>query len=530
MKDSTLNNEQLFATFFMDQMEFAIDVRHVRDAIEAPPRIVPLPASPDYLLGIINLRDNIIPIVDTRKRFRMPDSKESGQEYIAIARCKDRYMGLTFNRISEVVRVERKRMETLAPEFQVEGDLVADVIKMGDGERLIQVINPESMFDFAELPDSILAQMARREDRTETTTWRQILAFSIGDERFGVDVDQVREIIMVPEIRQRVRAEKYIKGVIDVRGELIPVIDLRTYLGDETTAPESLHRIIILRDDTMPTGVLVDGVREVLRFEGADLKPMPPLAGNRHEGAFSGVVQQKGASVVLVDMEALFGPVREQIEGHLRIHDDNAAADAMDVMGRTSAREKDDCRPQTFITFELDTVYGAPIEQIREIVPIGNGIHHLPGQVNFIQGFINLRDEVIPVVNLRHYFSADDNGEGKETLIIIFTVKNRRIGILIDKLLEIVTLDNETVKDVPQLVARRNEPRFRDMLERIIETKDGSNEATTTLIIDVSRFVDALCPSSDPSPEEMPEAEESMVGSNCSSENPNSEGPALEGT
>jgi len=177
MIDSTFNNEQLFATFFLDQLEFALDVCHVRDAIEVPSRIVPLPASPEYLLGIINLRDNIIPIVDTRKRFRLPDSKASEQGYIVITRCKDRYMGLTFNRISEVVRVERKRMETLAPEFQVEGDLVADVIKMGDGQRLIQVINPESMFDFAELPDSILAQMARRDERKETTTWRQALVF-----------------------------------------------------------------------------------------------------------------------------------------------------------------------------------------------------------------------------------------------------------------------------------------------------------------------------------------------------------------
>lgn len=506
MIDSTFNNEQLFATFFLDQLEFALDVCHVRDAIEVPSRIVPLPASPEYLLGIINLRDNIIPIVDTRKRFRLPDSKASEQGYIVITRCKDRYMGLTFNRISEVVRVERKRMETLAPEFQVEGDLVADVIKMGDGQRLIQVINPESMFDFAELPDSILAQMARRDERKETTTWRQALVFSIGDELFGVDVNQVREIIMVPEIRQRVRAEKYIKGVIDVRGELIPIIDLRTYLGDETTAPGSSHRIIILRDDTMPTGVLVDGVKEVLRFEGSDLKPMPSLAGNRHEGAFCGVVKQNGASVVLLDMESLFSPVREQIEGHMRIHDDNAAASAIDVMGRTSARETDDCRPQTFITFELDTVYGAPIEQIREIVPINNDVHHLPGQVDFIQGFINLRDEVIPVVNLRRYFCADDDGGGNETLIIIFTAKNRRVGILIDRLLEIVNLDDENANDVPQLLARRNEPRFRDMLERIIETKDGNNEATTTLIIDISRFVDTLCPSS----EEMPEAEEIM--------------------
>jgi purine-binding chemotaxis protein CheW len=495
--NSPSNSEQLFATFFLGQLEFAIDVRHVQDAVELPPRIVPLPSSPDYLLGIINLRDNIIPIVDTRKRFRMDDKDASGQAYIAITRCKNRYMGLTFSRISEVIRVGRKRMETLAPEFQVEKDLVADVIKMGDGQRLIQVINPEAMFDFKELPESILAQMASRDEGVEAAQWRQALVFNTGHELFGVDAHQVREIIMVPEINQRVLVEDYIKGIIDIRGELISVIDLRTYLGEASTETGPDHRIIILRDDTMPMGVLVDGIKEVFRFDASALKPMPPLVKSLHSDGFRGVVEQDGASVVMLDMDALFQPAREQIEGHMRVHDDNAASQAAGGLGQASSVGKKNRRsPRTYISFELDTVYGAPIEHIREVVSITEDIHHLPGQVDFIQGFINLRAEVIPVVNLRKYFSIDDDGDGGEKLVMIFTAKNRQIGILIDRLLEIVTLDDENGKDVPQLLARRNAPRFRDMIGKIIETRNSNKEPVTTMIIDISRLVEAICPPS----------------------------------
>jgi purine-binding chemotaxis protein CheW len=495
--NSTPNNEQLFATFFLDQLEFALDVRHVQDAIELPSRIVPLPASPEYLLGIINLRDNIIPVVDTRRRFRMQNGDAPGQAYIAITRCKDRYMGLTFNRISEVIRVGRHRMETLAPEFQVEGDLVADVIKMGDGQRLIQVINPEAMFDFKELPESIMAQMARHDEGAAATQWRQALVFHIGHELFGVDAHQVREIIMVPEINQRVLVEEYIKGVIDIRGELVSVIDLRSYLGEVSTDTGPDHRIIILRDDTMPIGVLVDGIKEVFRFDASALKPMPPLVGSRHADGFKGVVEQKGDSVVMLDMDALFNPAREQIQGHLRVHDDNAASEVAGLPGQMSNRKNNTKRcPQIYITFELDTVYGAPIEHIREIVSINEEMHHLPGQVDFIQGFINLRAEVIPVINLRKYFKMDDDGDGSEKMVMIFTANDRQIGILIDRLLEIVTLDDENGKEVPQLLARRNVPRFRDMIEKIIETQDGNQEPVTTMIIDISRLVEAICPSS----------------------------------
>ena len=82
------------------------------------------------------------------------------------------------------------------------------------------------------------------------------------------------------------------------------------------------------------------------------------------------------------------------------------------------------------------------------------------------------------------------------TLIMIFAVKDRQIGILIDRLLEIVTLNGKT-SEVPQLLAKRNAPRFRDMIEKIIETRDDDREPVTTLILDVSRFVDSMYPTSE---------------------------------
>ena len=139
--DAPDTDKRLFATFFVDQLEFALDVGYVQDAVSNSKKIVPLPATPDYLSGIISVRGNIVPVVDIRKRFRMPPSPQPQDGQIAITRCKGRFIGLTFDRIGEVITVRRRSMETLAPEFQAEGDLVANVIKLNEGRRLIQVIN-----------------------------------------------------------------------------------------------------------------------------------------------------------------------------------------------------------------------------------------------------------------------------------------------------------------------------------------------------------------------------------------------------
>ena len=487
--DTQGTEERLFATFFLDQLEFALDVAYVEDAIPEPNNIVPLPATPGYLSGIISLRDNIVPIIDIRKRFCMPESTGPREGHIAITRCKARLMGLTFDRINEVIRVNSRQMETLAPEFQAEGNLVADVIKLDEGRRLVQVIDPLCMFDFQELPLQLQQQATRQEDQ-QADTRRQVLSFHMGDELFGMDVDQVREIITVPEISQRVLVEEYILGVIAFRGERISIIDLRMFVGEGPGVLTPEHRIIILRDESLRVGVLVDDIKEVFSFASKDLAPMPPLVGSRHSGGFSGVIEQPDAAVVLLDMIELFRTVRERIAGHLRINDENVTAEIKPGFGPALAVKHEGNR-QTYITFALDTVYGAPIEHIREIVPANGNIHHLPGQVDYIEGFINLRTEVIPVINLRRYFDVADD-QARDGLIMIFAWNDRRVGILIDRLFRIVTLDHVEDQKIPKLLARREEARFRGLLAKIIEIDDADGNSNPTMIIDVPLFMAAV--------------------------------------
>ena len=163
---------------------------------------------------------------------------------------------------------------------------------------------------------------------------------------------------------------------------------------------------------------------------------------------------------------------------------------------------------QTYITFALDAVYGAAIEHIREIVPAG-GIRHLPGQIDYVQGFINLRAEVIPVINLRRYFGIKDD-RGDKGLIVIFTRDNRQLGVLVDQLMEIVSFDHMEERKVPKLLLRREETRFRGMLAQIIEITDEDGDPIPVMILDVVRLMTAMTASGEsdvadranPSPEQ----------------------------
>ncbi len=500
------DDEYLFATFFLNELEFAIDVNYVQDAIPSPKQIIALPSTPDYLTGIIDLRDNIVPIINTRKRFKMAANPKTNGGHIAITRCQNRYMGLTFDAISEVVRVKNRFLEPLAPEFQNEGDLLSGIIKLDDGKRLIQIINPNYLFDYKELPVHLQRATQPQESQAALSSRRQSVAFQIAEQAFGIDIKYVREIIKTPEIKQKILVEEYILGAISLREELISIVDLRRFLTGDVNEPTlDDSRIIILRIEDFSFGILVDAILEVITFTKEDLQEMPGWSGNRHAGGFSGVLERADYSLVLLETETLFANALKRLAEHVNLHDENYSATSDRKTKELEEQEKE-APPVTFITFALDETYGVEITNIREIVRYQDNIRQLPGQVDYIQGILNLRSEVIPIINLRRYFNKPAD-KHSETMIMIFTYEDKQLGILIDHLLEIRTLSLQKQDDVPQLVAQEQTTYSRGLVERIIEIENRKGEHTPTMILDISRFYRKMDGRSSESAEVEPETE-----------------------
>jgi len=102
---------------------------------------------------------------------------------------------------------------------------------------------------------------------------RQLVVFSLGQESYGVDIYRVREIIRVPAITRVPRAPEYVEGVINLRGGVIPVIDLRKRFGMEKGEVTDERRIVVAELGSQTVGVIVDGVSEVLEVNEADIAP-----------------------------------------------------------------------------------------------------------------------------------------------------------------------------------------------------------------------------------------------------------------
>lgn len=109
---------------------------------------------------------------------------------------------------------------------------------------------------------------------SDTTNARQLVVFNLGDEHYALPIGQVHEIIRYTEPRSVVSRADWVKGVISLRGQIIPVYDLAARLGVPSEHGQNA-KIVIVETGTEVAGVIVDGVQEVLTIDARQLQPAP---------------------------------------------------------------------------------------------------------------------------------------------------------------------------------------------------------------------------------------------------------------
>ncbi|MGA3037673.1 MAG: chemotaxis protein CheW [Vulcanimicrobiaceae bacterium] len=143
---------------------------------------------------------------------------------------------------------------------------------------------------------------------TTTADMLQVVVFALQDNEFGIDIAQVREIDRLVPITRVPRVPAHVEGIINLRGQLVPVVDLRTRLGMPHSVPTKLARIIVADIDTRSIGMIVDEVREVVRIPVEQIsKSEGVLEGLANEfiGALGRVDERL---IILLDVEKLLGP------------------------------------------------------------------------------------------------------------------------------------------------------------------------------------------------------------------------------
>lgn len=134
---------------------------------------------------------------------------------------------------------------------------------------------------------------------------RQFLAFRLGNEEYGVDIRQVQELRGVDNVTRIANAPAHVRGVLNLRGLIVPLLDLRLKLNMEERAYDSFTVVVILNSGARTFGVAVDSVSDVATLDPEQIKPPPALAGNIDMQYLLGLGTVGEQMLILVDLGRL---------------------------------------------------------------------------------------------------------------------------------------------------------------------------------------------------------------------------------
>jgi purine-binding chemotaxis protein CheW len=153
-------------------------------------------------------------------------------------------------------------------------------------------------------------------ERTTSADERQLVVFQLGAEFYGVDIARVHEIIRLQAVTRVPRAPAFVEGVINLRGKVIPVVDLRRRFGLPTAEHTRASRIVVVEIGDQVVGVVVDGVSEVLRVNGATVEPPSPVVAGIDSEYIHAIAKLDDRLVILLDLDRVLAQAdRRALEG-----------------------------------------------------------------------------------------------------------------------------------------------------------------------------------------------------------------------
>jgi purine-binding chemotaxis protein CheW len=140
----------------------------------------------------------------------------------------------------------------------------------------------------------------------------QLVSFHLGSEFYGIEITKVREIILITGITRIPQTPHYLKGLINLRSTVIPVIDLRALFGLPEVAMTDESRIMVLQANGRTIGIVVDAVSEVLRVKHEQIAPPPPTVERLGRDYLTGLVKLDKHLLILLDIDRILGDEAEE--------------------------------------------------------------------------------------------------------------------------------------------------------------------------------------------------------------------------
>ncbi len=408
---------------------YGIDSEKIDQILRIPP-ITPLPLAAPVVSGVVVLGGKMVTVVDLGKLLGVaPVDRDDDRSRIVTVEVQGEQVALMVDEVLDAMTVEEDAMESNRDAEEA----VVGFYKSPEG--LVQVLSVDRLLpkEGIERFEPLEVEAHEGEEATEKTVatdaTHRYLFFRGGEERFAVDIDLVAELIFVPEvITPLAGSDPVVMGAITLRDEVIDTIDFNRLFGFAPISPDRHEaRLMILKEMSKKVAFCVEGVEEIRDVSTKELESVVSEQSDTLEA-----LCKCGEGIVSIISSSYF---RELIDRY-------CVSESEEIRDRPSHEE--DATMKELAVFAIGKEeYAFDIEGVQEIIA-WQEVTPLPEGDPYVEGVINLRGTIVPVINLPEKIGYESHITDKSK-IVVCQVGGEKVGFLVDDVNDIMFVEDRHV-------------------------------------------------------------------------------------
>jgi purine-binding chemotaxis protein CheW len=367
-------------------------------------------------------------------------------------------VGLAVDGVEALVLVEVGSLQLAQAELAREaGERVRGAFQISGTSDAVKVLDIWPLLEAAFTPPArtgsrAVAATLAAETSTEATSGAgertpRLVTFDVAGQEFALPLEDVEEIIHLPEgVAAAPRTESVVLGLTAYRDALLPLLSLRNLIG---VAPPTDHdgceKVLVVRVGGAMAGLVVDAMRAIVPADPALVEPTPPMLASRTQGESRIVAIYRGDGgrrlISILSKNQLF---REDVMQRLRQASPGSAAPASPEAAESASLQ--------FVVFRLgDEEFALPIGAVEEVARAPDQITRVPRTPEFLEGVINLRGDVLPVVDQRRRFDMPPVTDREARRLLVVRTERHRAGLIVDSVSEVLGSSADAIEPAPAL-------------------------------------------------------------------------------
>ena len=414
--------------FQQDGVYYGVDSSVINQILRVPD-ITPFVMTQREILGLCNVSGNITTVLDTH--YLMGSKGVDTTLHTARLLTLNGSLSSSAMAVDYVYKTVDIQEENL--ELEDDGGAIIGIYKY-EG-HIVQLV------DFARLIDGVKLISYEKKEIKEgrynssktvvpkgSSSAKRYLLFTMGSEKFALDIDMLREIIVVPDaITEIASSPREVRGMISLRNELLVVIDLRLYYDFEAIESDK-NRVLVAQIGKQKMGLLVDSIVDIKEYNDSEIKEIPE---NFEDAKLSGIIED-GELISLINSSVVLNIITTN---------EHYSSDQESGVSKLSQDKKETKEVVSFLLNSQE--YALEIDNVIEIIDTMEPTE-VANAPKMLKGVINIRGQVIPIGSL-HYSLGLQEQRGDDEKVIICSINQQRVGFYVESVTDILEVDEADI-------------------------------------------------------------------------------------